>query len=169
MLIKRHEIVSLYVTLRDIGPGLTTAKGRWDATRMRQQLKDFIDCYEVERSRINEINAPFEAGRLKLCREYCEKDEKKNFKIENGDFIFSEENKPAFLSKIDDLKAQYAEAIASFNAEMEKFVLFMNGQVVMEDVAPLFTGRLSLSDFSDKISQQQIEALFPFTDPPNPE
>lgn len=49
----------------------------------------------------------FEKKRIQICQELCEKDENNKPKIENGQFVFSEENQKIADEQINALREEY--------------------------------------------------------------
>jgi len=97
--------------------------------------------------------AEFEKARVELCKEYAEKDEKGEFKVENNEYVLPEDKKEEFEIRLKALREQHKEAIEGREKQNEDFEAFQKEESKVEFY------KIKLKDVPEDISAEEMQAI----------
>lgn len=116
---KNRDILSLYRALTAMESRQSTVKFSYFVAKNKVMLKDDYNILEAA-GKPSERFTEFDTKRAKLAQELADKDEKKQAKIENGNFVIIE-NVEKFKKDLDKLKKKYAAAIKEQEEKFKEF------------------------------------------------
>jgi len=101
----------------------------------------------------SETFTEFEAKRIELCKEYAEKDEKGEFKVESNEYVLPAEKKEEFEIRLNALREQNKEAIDEREKQLIDYKEFIDQESTIEFY------KIKLSSVPEDISAEELEGI----------
>ena len=149
----RDKVAELYGVLNQLGNTKGPVKFGFIAAKNKRVA-------EPEVKSLQEANKPIpeymesEDKRLKLCREYAEKDDKGNPVVMGQAFKIQEDLKAEFDEKIEALKEEYKETIEETEKRQEEF------RKLLEEEIELEFNTFKMSEMPEEMLNRDMDVLY---------
>lgn len=162
MKIKRKTLASMWGLINKILGEKTSVKFHYLMLKNKKLLEPEIESLQ-KTNEPPQGKTEFEEKRVKLCKEYAEKDEAGKPKLEddqfgNKNFVVPDEAKPEFEEKLAVLKEEYKSAFDEFEKQQKDFLDLLEEEVEIE------LARIPLSIMPEDIVGTDVELLFDLID-----
>ncbi len=134
--------------------GLKGAKFSYALVRTKDILKRELALLE-ESFKEKESFTEYDAKRIGIAKELCDKDEKGEPIIEQNKFKFSSENDIEFKKRLVDLQEEYKAVLEERTQQIDSFNKMLAEPIAYE------IHKIAFKDVPEEITQEQMEILYP--------
>lgn len=129
---------------------LPGAKFAYCVSKNREKITTYVKELEKGFGPTAEF-VKYEEARIKLARSHAEKDENKEPKVENGQFVIKD--KKAFKKAVEALKKEHKKAIDSRKKQIKSFEKLMQSEAKVE------LHKIKREDISSEINANQLDGI----------
>jgi len=149
---KNRELLGLHRTLISLEGRKSTVKFSYFIAKNKVMIKDECNILE-ETGKPSEKFSEYDGKRAKLANEFADKDEKKQPKIENGNFVIIEKV-DKFKKELDKLKKEYETVIKEQDKKFKEFNALLDEEIEYKP-GP----KIALQDIPEQIEPAVLEIL----------
>lgn len=149
---KKRDLITLHRTLVSIEGRKSTVKFSYFIAKNKVMIKDDYNILE-EAGKPSEEFTEYDAKRAKLAHELADRDEKKQPRIENGNFVIIE-NVDKFKKELDKLKKEYASVIKDQDKKFKEFNALLDEEIEYKP-GP----KIALQDIPEQVEPAVLEIL----------
>lgn len=150
----RENLVQIWGVLNSLAQEKTTAKGAYGIAKNKRIIETEVKSIEEAQrnQKLPDGIEDFEAKRIDLCKEYCDKDKDGKPMVDGNSFVIIE-NQVVFTEKLTELREEFAEPLQARKDQDKDFREFLKEDVEID------LHKIKIDDMPNNITGQQIEIL----------
>lgn len=157
MKINREKLLELWALFDKLSQDKYSVKFHYTLLKNKRLLDPEVESLRKANEPPEEY-ANYEKKRIKVCNDFCEKDNDGTPKIDGNNFVIPEEVKTKFEEKLEELKVEYKSTLDSIEESKKEF-----NELLKEDVEIDFVS-IPMSIIPEELVGQEVEILFDLID-----